>query len=306
MIAACRGTRVPVHRVADARPRTLVIAIGQARGGELAWTSLAKNLLAPMHADLATYFTHRWTDDRLESLAQYRWYADEYDDWGDVFNTISQSCGQNETQWHELCNVHDQWLGGIKQCGQPGSAGILLAFRYFVSQQIQLNRLHEQYDYFVLTRADHLHICPHDDIAGLAPDTLWIPSGENYLGWTDRHLVASADMFVRAMNMTKDIVCNAQHWTQVFTSETNIVNLETALKLYWNRTDFQVAELNRTMFSVKTEDDPSRWSIGENHTILSQFGLKVKYKSALSLALDHCLKKNLDHMNAHLLRTPPS
>jgi hypothetical protein len=277
------------------QPKTLVIIIGQPRGGQIAWNSMTSNLLPPLNADFATLFTNRWSDPRLESLAKYQWHVDEYDDWGHVFDSISASCGRRADAWHCLCDVPDQWLGGIDACKQPGSAGTLLAFRYFVWLEIQKHKLDKKYDFFVLTRADHVYLCPHDDITEIDTTSIWVPTGENYGGWTDRHIVAAGKPFVDAMHMTEDIVCNAEWWTQKLKNMSHgTINLEVIQKTYWDHLGVTVKELNRTMFTVRTQNDPTSWSHGVEHPMLSKYGLKVKYETELVASTDRCFQKDLD------------
>ena len=61
--------------------KTLVILIGNARGGELAWNSMYKNLLFPYNADLALCFGKSNKRCSLHQKCKYFWEVPEYSDW---------------------------------------------------------------------------------------------------------------------------------------------------------------------------------------------------------------------------------
>ena len=50
-----------------------------------------------------------------------------------------------------------------------------------------------RYGRFVVTRSDFIYPCPHPPLSILDCGWIWIPDGEQYGGFTDRHLVVSQE-----------------------------------------------------------------------------------------------------------------
>jgi nucleoside-diphosphate-sugar epimerase len=265
-------------------PRVLVILIGEARGSDYAWKSLDKHFLKPYNAHLATLFTTSSPMTILqEKMAQFVWTVPEYEDWGVVFNLASAECNDAEhlRDWHMLFDIPEQWLGGIRGSGQPASAGILLAFRWLVQKHLIAHGLLDKYDYFVLSRADLLYQCDHESPLKFSEDSLNVPVGENWGGYTDRHLVAPKALFMQAINMTSELVCRPQYWHNIL-KDIPAVNLEKTLATMWKQLGLKVREYPRSMFAVKLPEDHTRWSKGHQNAVLSKYdGLKVKYESEM-------------------------
>mmetsp|Transcript_37906 Transcript_37906/g.81842 ORF Transcript_37906/g.81842 Transcript_37906/m.81842 type:complete len:197 (+) Transcript_37906:14-604(+) len=81
--------------------KTLVIAMGELRGGEQAWQTLYENVLNPNMADLALMTTNNWTlypNNTLTKRARYVWYYDQYDDWADAVDLVASE-GGNNAEW---------------------------------------------------------------------------------------------------------------------------------------------------------------------------------------------------------------
>jgi hypothetical protein len=273
--------------------RILYIVIGQARGGDIAWKSLKKHFLDPYKAHLATFFTNSSPFTVLQKHSQFTWSVTELGDWGEIFDQASRVCNNEKDlhKYHKLCGIPGQWAGFVGACPTKGSSsfGLLLAFRWLVSQKVLSLNLQNQYDYFVLSRSDFLYLCNHFDVTNLKDDYIYVPSGENYGGWTDRHVVASTKMFLRAINITQDLVCNSDHWYNTITSSGSTdINLETTLKIYWDKMNIPVMPFDRSFFTVKKPEDPTRWSHGAEDTQLKLYNLLVKYLDEKKGAVERC------------------
>ena len=66
--------------------------------------------------------------------------------------------------WREFFKLKDQFLGGIKDSGHPGSAGILIFFRWFLLKNLIDSDLINKYDRFIITRSDYIYQLPHPKI----------------------------------------------------------------------------------------------------------------------------------------------
>jgi len=178
--------------------RTLVILNGSPRGGEKAWNSLYTQVLDMNHADLALAFGESSNrNSSLYSRAKYTWEFPEYEDWGGALDQI----GTGWRRWANKSNI----MGGVN--GTKGSGAIIMYVRWFVKEQLQREPgLLDQYDWFVYTRSDHYYLCPHDlQPFKQDPHSLYIPRGEEYGGYTDRHLVAPRALILRALSIVDDV-----------------------------------------------------------------------------------------------------
>jgi len=184
------------------RNNSLVIVMGELRGGEETWQTLIDNVLDVNSADLAVFTTNNQTyaDNPLMQRAKYVWRHREYDDWADAIDTI------NGTSWRttHLLKFHDHnvysWpgknrsilFGGLaghdcdpitartSWCEHDGSGIIVFMLRHWLMERIREEVL-GLYDIFVVTRPDNMYLCPHEfDELDLSNHTIWVPSGEEY------------------------------------------------------------------------------------------------------------------------------
>jgi hypothetical protein len=304
VVAAAVPAVVPaVAAAAPPPPRTLVIVTGQPRGGEATWRSMQQHLLTPLNADLATYFTDKHGGTLIQGMAKFNWTCPEYDDWSFALDDIAASCGRERADWvTAFCTTRldkQWWLGGAApECKQQGpqAAGMLMVYRWLVQRKIVELGLDAAYDHFVLTRADQMYLCDHPPVHTLDPGTLHVVQGENYGGWTDRHVLGHRDVFLRGLSMTFEMFCNPRAYAAAIeyymdaglAANAGYMNIETLQKMMWEALEVPVATVPRTMFTVRAEGDPSKWSQGEKHASFAAYGLKVKYPDELQGARATC------------------
>ena len=79
--------------------------------------------------------------------------------------------------WREFLKIKDQFMGGIldKEHQHPGSAGILIFFRWFLLKNLTESGLITQYDRFVITRSDFIYQLPHPKVEFMDKKNIWIP-----------------------------------------------------------------------------------------------------------------------------------
>jgi len=263
----------------------LVIVIGSLRGGAVAWDSFNENVLDALGADLAYLGPDNTSDTFTRGLA-YDWHFDDLLDWGDFFDDLDPS-----GNWRRMCSERpkggSQFLGGVANC-QEGSAGILLAYRELAYQRIVRHNLREHYKWFVLTRSDHLYLCPHFPLTDMSQDSIHVVEGEDYGGTTDRHTVMPSKHVLRALNLTNYILANWTYIYSEFACHGRHINLEGLLKHYFDEVHLTVERFPRTFFAVKRDCDETRWSTGVDHPIAHEYGLRVKYMNELLGAEQRC------------------
>ena len=260
----------------------LVVLIGQARGGSLAWSSLKTNVLDPLHADLATFFTPDIPAPELQAMATYAWNLKETDDWGSYFDDmVASTCPSVAWRTH-LCPIQGIMLGGVAHCGDnAGSGGIQLAFRWALHQKLSSLGLWDKYQHFILSRSDHIYLCAHPPIA-LAATEIGIPEGEGYGGITDRYLVAGSHAFKLSLNIAGDFVCKAPYYAEKLLMPKQPVNSEILLSTFLQEQGLQIRLFPRFMFAIKLPEDPTRWSTGSDLPFQAPFKLKYPYELTLS------------------------
>ncbi len=129
--------------------------------------------------------------------------------------------------WRTILKVGDQWLGGIRGEGEhPGSAGILLFFRWFLLRCLQQGMLLQAYDRFVITRSDFFYEVMHPPLSLLPSSFIWIPDGEGWGGVTDRHIIVPRAHLEATLDIVSDIVCATTETADLMLAITNRWNLE--------------------------------------------------------------------------------
>ena len=264
--------------------RTLVILNGSPRGGETTWQSLYTQLLDVNQAELALAFGD--SADRNSSLysrAKYIWEFPEFEDWGVALDRI-------DTTWQRYRN-RGNFMGGVRGSNGNitiGSGAILMWIRWFVKGKLQSERLLDQYDWFVYTRSDHFYYCPHDlRLFMKDPSRLYVPNGEKYGGYTDRHLVAHRDLIIPALSLLDNVMKTGKKGKRV-----TATNMEVFIKRCWQKMKLNVTLFDRMFFTCAVPGDKTRWMKGgdlsKTPEHLKKLGLALKYPNEFKAAERYC------------------
>jgi hypothetical protein len=271
--------------MAAATERVLVCILGETRAHALTWENFERNVLVELSADLAICIglpKQYDTANPFYQSAKYRWTIPEFDDWGDAFDLAARASNL-PPDWRRLLRIRHQWLGGIKGPGaHPGSAGILLFFRWLLLQKLRENDLLSQYDRFIVTRSDFYYWCPHPPLQILDPRYVWIPRGEDYGGFTDRHVVASAHDIVACLDVMDDVLRRPQELYREM-HHFSRWNLEQYLRFQFRKKQIEgrVRRYPYVMTTVRGPADSSRWAKG---AFDPSVGMIIKYQSEKRLA----------------------
>lgn len=273
--------------------KTLVILIGNARGGEETWGSMYKNLLEQYNADLAICFGEN--KDKSLSLykkAKYIWEIPEYNNWREFYDDYFNS------DWDTFLNKQKynnaSLMGGIDDF--TGSGAIIFAFRHYLLKN-KIDYIN-QYDRIILTRSDFYYIDKHP----LLPlGKLYAVEGEEYGGVSDRHFIFDSKMSKDVLGIL-DFLCNVANYEMLNKFQDNTINPETALLIFfnYNKISEKLAFHKRVQFTVAVDGDLSRWNKPLGY-IPGLNKLKFKYISEYETALMNLIIKNGIFSNAGYL-----
>lgn len=181
--------------------------------------------------------------------------------------------------WREFLKVKNQFMGGIKDNynQHPGSAGILIFFRWFLLKNLIDNDLLNKYDRFIITRSDFIYQLPHPMLEHMNENCIWIPDNEHYGGYTDRHVVLSSKNIECYLNIFSNFVLKSNDYFIKMRNKQNW-NLEQVIKFHLEQNNVLhlVKEFPYVMYSVRNKNDSTRWSKGK---FSNKFDYYIKYES---------------------------
>jgi hypothetical protein len=182
--------------------------------------------------------------------------------------------------WREFLKLKDQFLGGIKDKynEHPGSAGILIFFRWFLLKNLIDNDLIDKYDRFVITRSDFIYQLPHPKVERMNENYIWIPDCEGHGGYTDRHVVLSKTNIESYLNILNHFVIKSNEYFIKMKNKGNNWNLETLIKFHLEQNNILhlVKEFPYIMYSIRNINGTTRWSEGN---FSNELGYFIKYNS---------------------------
>lgn len=195
------GTDAPQPVARPTRARALVIVLGLQRGNSAAWASLARHVLDPLGADLAIYSGASEEKGLLHAMAKHTWTFDDSLDWEAYLERATRLCANATSDHAQVMNksyvCSTTFGGGFKGCSSTNGA-ILLLKRWLLALKLRQLDLFARYDYFILTRADHVHMCDHPPLEQLDANALHVlPQLETCRDYCDTYAVASRCAHVR-------------------------------------------------------------------------------------------------------------
>ena len=179
----------------------------------------------------------------------------------------------------------------------PGSAVLIFMLRWFLIQRIKEHKILDLYDRFVVTRTDHYYVCRHDFASlDLSGNRIWLPVGEDWGGYTDRHMVVGGDNLIDALDMMTDMILRpfdpSPHLTRPVGGTLRFGmhhNGEAFMRHVWGMRNLTVSRFPRVMYVCATAADKSDFMTA---TLESEHapGLLAKYGEEYDVArrcIDH-------------------
>lgn len=256
--------------------RTLVIVLAETRAHSLTYERFKRNVLDVLQADLAVCVKQEkaaTTKDPFRANAKFIWEYDEPSDFGKAFDEAAEGL-----HWRVVLRLKDQLFGGIRNPANqhPGSAGILIFYRWFLLQSLSASNVIGKYDAFIVTRSDYYYEHPHP-VLTLPLENIWMPEGEDYGGYTDRHIVLPRKFLYSALSLMDPIIQNPVAMFRSMRFRRNW-NLERYIRYHFEKNGLvqYVRRFPRPMYAVRETDGKTRWATGE---YVPEVNMIVKYIS---------------------------
>lgn len=264
--------------------KTLICILAQTRSWELTWDRFKKFLHRDNDADICLAIG---VDDNYNynnpfyNNAKYKFLYKEPLDYGTAFDYALGVEGSSKN-WRQVLKIKDQWLGGIldDKEAHPGSAGILIFYRWWLLHNIKQLNLTEKYDWFVVTRSDFFYEFEHPQTDIFNPYRIYIPEGEDYGGITDRHIVVHKKYLTESLDLMSPILTTPELLYEEM-KNCHDWNLEKYIKHIFEKRGLNITRFPRMMYAVRGEKDNTRWMGG---TYLDDAKMIVKYESEYRLA----------------------
>jgi hypothetical protein len=273
--------------------RTLVVVLGNIRGGEPTWRSMCRHLLDPNMADLALVIgegnllaSTNMEPTLLHERAKYIWTVPEFEDWADAMEDIPNKPPDWRKRLFDLPNPYFRrniLLGAANKI--PGSGALVLMFRFYLSQIIVKNNFLTMYDRFVVTRSDHYYLCLND-LSELSNEYIWVPTGSDHEGICDRYFVANNETILSTLDILPALVRNPEAYKKQLQSYR--YNTERFLLLRWQEEGLEpiIRRFNRTLFVAAGTMDRTRWS--RKRRFLKPLGVHLKYPGEFTECVRTC------------------
>ena len=259
--------------------KTLVCILGQTRAQDVTWNNFNKYLLKSLNADLAISVAEKkTTNNQMYQNAKYIWKYKDSKDYSKHFDDAQKVLLKSKKltkkpNWKKLIKIKHFWLARIKGTSKiknnkgiysSGTGALLIYNRWFTLQKIMKLKLIEKYDRFIITRSDFLWNIHHPRMENLNPKYIWIPDGEKYGGYTDRHAVLSKNNLYDYLNLIEPILLDPINLYNSMKSKNNW-NLERYIKLYLNQKGYsrKVKFFPYLMYSLRNSKIKTTFRPGE-------------------------------------------
>lgn len=253
------------------KKKYLIVLAGSPRGGKKTWNSLIENVLDHLDADLAICTTDNFyiKNNVLYKRASYKWIMDNPKKFEDYYEKY-------------FYGYWKKYLKKGKGLGLFESGKIHFALKDFVYRfhQETLNK----YEYIIYSRFDQFHFTKHPDFN---EDKLYIPEGEDYFGYCDRHVI------FKSINSEKYFsIIDFIDSEKAFKNLPKYMNCESVYKSHLIEVglDSKIERYKRTSFTVALKNEPTNWRI-PTYKIFFSKNLMIKYPDEFKQTVRNYLTK---------------
>ena len=254
--------------------KNLIILSGSPRGGEITWKKMVENLMKPLDADLALSYGNSFPPPKyLSKIAKYNWVFEEPENWRHYLTKY-----YSDELPKFFIKGKENGLAGID--GLKGSGAIVFSLIDILYQNHLENLL--QYDHLIYTRFDQYYFIPYDTPLD---NTIHIPEGEDYFGINDRFIVLPNKAIKDFFSICQFIETDYSKKDYEFLNTNSVFNEH----IKHLSKEFEVIRTNRTMATVATDNDHTRWREAEVNFFLRK-DLKLKYPGEFMQSLKYLIE----------------
>jgi hypothetical protein len=257
--------------------KTLTIVLCQTRESEYTYNSLVDKVLVPMQSDLAFCGSAAGlSGDPILENAILSWNFPEPEDWSAACDLVSS----NGSDWRDLCQYGDAFLGGAGYKSTVGSGLIIMYWREILRRNIDAQIL-AKYEWFIITRSDFNWVIKHPTWDQLDPSKIYFLNGEQNGGVSDRHIIFNTKVAEKVFSIADLIFHKSNEFSKYLDKQSvSELNPEQYLALALNLAGLgdQVEFIPYLGYAIRHETTQTRWSKGEYSR---RFGYYVKYPAEL-------------------------
>ena len=273
---------------------TVVCIVGTLRTNDFTYQNLIEKLIKPLNADLMFCVTRMSAEDEAFisnfkgcNIIDLCIYEDgKVDGYENLLNNLTnQLSSEARSRWHEYFNIEGNWLGGMK--GRRGS-GLHLTFNCWkLLERLQyLKTKGFDYQRFVISRTDLFWLVKHPPLNLLDPQFIWIPTGEDYNGYNDRHAICSKQNISYYLNMFECMAnLNALNYIYNEIDDSNL-NHERHLKSHLDYYGIKTARFKNVAYLTENKQNLTNWGTIKSKFVDGQEYI-YKYEGELLSALRH-------------------
>jgi hypothetical protein len=275
----------------------LIVILGGTRAHHLTWHKFKVHVLDELKCDMAVCMSTKnesMPSDPFSQNAKYKWLYPEPEDWADAVNFAAQTENKARDSWRSILRVSGILFGFIKdpllENTRQSSAVILLFYRWFLLHSILREDVDKLYDRFILTRSDYLYELSHPPLELLSPEYVWIPTGQDYGGITDRHTIFSPSHLVSILSPLRDMILEPDALYEVLQQHKSW-NIEKYLAFHFYNQGIlhKVRRVPLCMYTVRDHNDTAWWLQGKWN---KELGFFIKYPGEYADT-----RKTVDAMN---------
>jgi hypothetical protein len=255
------------NHITVAEQRSVVCLVGTLRAVDLTYKNLIEKVIQPLNADLIFCVSRMNSEDEaminkfkncnIVDVCIYEEAKDSYQDF--LHSFFSQITPENRTEWGKYFEIEGNWLGGIE--GRRGS-GFHLNFNYYklLERLRSFQKISSEYQKFVITRTDLFWLVEHPPLNLLNSNFIWIPTGENYNGYNDRHAVCSNQNVSDYLSLL-ELMLNFKALEYIYNNlDENNLNHERHLKSHLDYCGVKVANFKNVAYLTGDKQTLTNWA----------------------------------------------
>jgi len=239
--------------------KAVVCIIGTLRALGITYRNIINNVIRPLDADLIICVSRISEND--EALLKYfrkikiiDMYI--YED-GVKYEDLCRKFGKSfdRDRWLKYAEIRGNWLGGLDD--RKGS-GLYLTYNYskLIERLRGLRAEGSSYDRYIITRSDFLWTSEHPPLKFLDADLVWIPEGQDWWGYNDRHAICSKNNITQYLSMFEYMMDSRA--TKYLNGQEHVTH-EKHLKRHLNSTMVKVGRFKNVAYLTGSPNEHTRW-----------------------------------------------